>query len=152
MKNKLFIVTAGFGAVIILLTCFFYFSIPVQNNQSRKSQQIVALNEISQLVEAGDTASAQKKIAELDKSLRITEITEQDNKRILVVGATNLVFLLAVSAYIYFAVLRPFDKLKGFADSIARGNFDVPLKYERSNYFGKFTWAFDSMRREITKA
>jgi signal transduction histidine kinase len=152
MKNKLFIVTAGFGAVIILLTCFFYFSIPVQNNQSRKSQQIVALNEISQLVEAGDTASAQKKIAELDKSLRITEITEQDNKRILIVGATNLVFLLAVSAYIYFAVLRPFDKLKGFADSIARGNFDVPLKYERSNYFGKFTWAFDSMRREITKA
>ena len=152
MKNKLFIVTAGFGAVIILLTCFFYFSIPVQNNQSRNSQQIVALNEISQLVEAGDTASAQKKIAELDKSLRVTEITEQDNKRILIVGATNLVFLLAVSAYIYFAVLRPFDKLKGFADSIARGNFDVPLKYERSNYFGKFTWAFDSMRREITKA
>lgn len=61
-------------------------------------------------------------------------------------------FLLIVSLYIYFAVLRPFDKLKGFAENIAQGNFDVPLKYERSNYFGKFTWAFDSMRNEITKS
>lgn len=28
----------------------------------------------------------------------------------------------------------------------------MPLKYERSNYFGAFTWAFDSMRKEIIKA
>ena len=53
---------------------------------------------------------------------------------------------------VYIAILRPFDKMKGFADKIAQGNFDVPLQYERSNYFGAFTWAFDSMRREITKA
>ncbi len=29
---------------------------------------------------------------------------------------------------------------------------NVPLEYERSNYFGDFTWAFDSMRREITRS
>ena len=45
-----------------------------------------------------------------------------------------------------------FDKMKNFAEKIAQGNFDIPLDYERSNYFGSFTWAFDSMRREITKA
>ena len=28
----------------------------------------------------------------------------------------------------------------------------MPLKYERGNYFGAFTWAFDSMRKEIIKA
>lgn len=28
----------------------------------------------------------------------------------------------------------------------------MPLKYERCNYFGAFTWAFDSMRKEIIKA
>ena len=152
MKNKLFAVTAGFAAVIILLTGFLYFFVPFQNNRSSQSQQIVALNEISQLVEAGDTAAAQQKMAQLEKSIRGTEITQRSNTQILLLGATCLAFLLVVSAYIYFAILRPFDKLKGFADSIARGNFDVPLKYERSNYFGKFTWAFDSMRREITKA
>ena len=28
----------------------------------------------------------------------------------------------------------------------------MPLNYERTNYFGQFTWAFDCMRKEITKA
>ena len=42
--------------------------------------------------------------------------------------------------------------MKQFAGEVAKGNFDVPLEYERSNYFGDFTWAFDSMRKEITKA
>lgn len=152
MKNKLFPVTAGFGAVIIFLTCLFYFSAPIQSNQGRKSQQVVALNEISQLLDAGNTDFAQEKIAQLEQSLRGTEIIEQSNQQILLIGGVSLCFLVVISAYLYFAVLRPFDKLKGFADSIARGNFDVPLKYERSNYFGKFTWAFDSMRNEITKA
>jgi signal transduction histidine kinase len=152
MKNKLFLVTAGFGAVIIFLTCLFYFSAPIQSNQGRKSQQVVALNEISQLLDAGNTDFAQEKIAQLEQSLRGTEIIEQSNQQILLIGGVSLGFLVVISAYLYFAVLRPFDKLKGFADSIARGNFDVPLKYERSNYFGKFTWAFDSMRNEITKA
>jgi signal transduction histidine kinase len=152
MKNKLFLVTAGFGAVIIFLTCLFYFSAPIQSNQGRKSQQVVALNEISQLLDAGNTDFAQEKIAQLEQSLRGTEIIEQSNQQILLIGGVSLCFLVVISAYLYFAVLRPFGKLKGFADSIARGNFDVPLKYERSNYFGKFTWAFDSMRNEITKA
>ena len=152
MKNKLFLVTAGFGAVIIFLTCLFYFSAPIQSNQGRKSQQVVALNEISQLLDAGNTDFAQEKIAQLEQSLRGTDIIEQSNQQILLIGGVSLCFLVVISAYLYFAVLRPFDKLKGFADSIARGNFDVPLKYERSNYFGKFTWAFDSMRNEITKA
>lgn len=46
----------------------------------------------------------------------------------------------------------PFNKMKIFAKEIAQGNFEIPLCYERSNYFGDFTWAFDSMRNEIKKA
>ncbi|MEE1281213.1 MAG: HAMP domain-containing sensor histidine kinase [Acutalibacteraceae bacterium] len=152
MKNKLFSVTAVFGAIIILLTCFFYFSSSAENGQTEKSKQIVALNEIDQLVKSGDTALAEEKISDLEKNIRSTEITEQKNNQALLIGGISLTFLMAVSLYIYFSVLRPFDKLQCFADSIAKGNFDIPLKYERKNYFGKFTWAFDSMRNEITKA
>ena len=54
--------------------------------------------------------------------------------------------------YVYFAILRPFEKMKAFAGKIARGDFEDSLRYERSNYFGEFTWAFDSMRTEIIKA
>ena len=152
MKNKLIFVTVGFAIVIILLTCLFYFSIPVQSNQSAQSQQIVALNEIEHLANSGDTALLEAKILELQQSIRDIEIVQQNNSQILIIGAVSLAFLMVVSLYIYFAVLRPFDKLKSFADNIAKGNFDVPLEYERSNYFGKFTWAFDSMRQEITKS
>lgn len=152
MKNKLFIVTAGFAAVIIAITCIFYFSAPNNDGQSKKSSQIVALNEISRLAESGDTEAAQAKIDGLQNSIKSADVAVQNNDQALLICAVCLVFLLAVTLYIYFAVLRPFNKLKSFADKIAQGNFDIPLKYERSNYFGKFTWAFDSMRSEITKA
>ena len=152
MKNKLLWVTAGFAAALVLLTCLFYFAAPGQTVQTDGSSRVVALNEIDQLVKSGNTELAREKIGELEKDLRNTEILKQGNGYVLAIGGVSLAFLLMVSLYLYFAVLRPFDKLKGFADSIAAGNFDVPLNYERSNYFGKFTWAFDSMRSEITKA
>ena len=152
MKNKLLLITAGFGVVIILVTCLFYFQVPTVSNQSNNSQQIVDLNEISRLVDSGDTAKAQEKISELEKSMRSAEVFTQSNNQILLIGGVSLLFLVFVFLYFYFAVLRPFDKLQGFAENIAQGDFDVPLNYERSNYFGKFTWAFDSMRNEITKS
>ena len=151
MKNKLLWVTALFAAVIVTITCLFYFAQPAQDPR-HGAEQVVALNEIDQLVRSGNTELAQERITDLEKLIRNTESREQGNSKVLAIGAVSLVFLLVVSLYLYFEVLRPFDKLKGFADSIAMGNFDVPLRYERSNYFGKFTWAFDSMRSEITKA
>ena len=35
-------------------------------------------------------------------------------------------FLFAVMGYLYYRILRPFEKLQGFAENIAQGNFDVP--------------------------
>ena len=152
MKNKLFKVTAGFAVMIIAITCLFYFLTPAQNNQSEMSNQLVAINEINQLVSMEETELAQEKIADLENEIRNVNIIEQNNNQIIIMGGVSLVFLLTVSLYLYFRVLRPFDKLQNFAVNIARGNFDLPLDYERINYFGEFTWAFDSMRNEITKA
>ena len=152
MKSKYFTVTAVFAVIIIVFTCFFYFSVPQQENVSDNSQNLVTLNEIDKLVESGDTAKAQQKIDELEQNLRIASVTKDSGSQVLILGGLSLVLLFTAFIYIYSSVLRPFDKLKVFADSIAQGNFDIPLNYERSNYFGKFTWAFDSMRNEITKS
>lgn len=152
MKNKFLMIMAAFGAVILLLTGIFYFAEPVKPDQSNRAEQIVALNEIDQLVQSGNAELAQEKIDALETSLRHSQFTESNKDQVLALGLGCFTVLLVVSLYIYYAVLRPFDKLKGFADSIARGDFDARLNYERSNYFGKFTWAFDSMRNEITKA
>lgn len=64
----------------------------------------------------------------------------------------TIIFLFVVFGYTYFQIIHPFVKLNEYAGELAKGNFDVMLKYERTNYFGAFTWAFDHMRREITKA
>ncbi|MDE7400459.1 MAG: HAMP domain-containing histidine kinase [Clostridia bacterium] len=54
--------------------------------------------------------------------------------------------------YIYFTVIRPFRKLKGFAVRVAGGNLDIPLEMDRRNLFGAFTESFDIMRSELKKA
>lgn len=62
------------------------------------------------------------------------------------------VWVLAVFLYVYHKILRPFGKLERYAGEIAGGNLEVCLDYERTNFFGAFTWAFDHMRKEIIRA
>ncbi len=49
-------------------------------------------------------------------------------------------------------IVRPFQKLKGFAERIADGNLDIPLTMDRGNLFGAFTESFDIMRAELKRA
>ncbi|MDE7439709.1 MAG: HAMP domain-containing histidine kinase [Clostridia bacterium] len=56
------------------------------------------------------------------------------------------------AVYLHFAVVRPFRKLKGFAQRVAGGNLDIPLEMDRRNLFGAFTESFDIMRSELKKA
>ncbi|MBR3900171.1 MAG: HAMP domain-containing histidine kinase [Ruminococcus sp.] len=114
---------------------------------------IVAANEIEQLITNGDTAAAEIRANELKTAL--SEYTPDDNKStpfLWINFGVCAIFISSVFMYIWFAILRPFEKLAAFAERIAGGDFDLPLNYERTNYFGKFTWAFDCMRREISSA
>ncbi|HHU53683.1 MAG TPA: HAMP domain-containing histidine kinase [Clostridiaceae bacterium] len=67
-----------------------------------------------------------------------------------------LVLILLVLAvflfFIYRKFLKPFEELEGFAENLARGNWDLPLAYRKDDYFGKFTWAFDNMRNELKQS
>ncbi|MDE7182705.1 MAG: HAMP domain-containing histidine kinase [Clostridia bacterium] len=56
------------------------------------------------------------------------------------------------AVYMHFTVIRPFKKLKGFAERVAGGNLDIPLDMDRQNLFGAFTESFDIMRSELKKA
>lgn len=84
--------------------------------------------------------------------IRLPESSQNNHIKLIILCLISLIYLVAVFGYVYFSILRPFDKLEKFSSSIARGDFNLPLNYERSNYFGEFTWAFDSMRQEITRA
>lgn len=119
--------------------------------EDMKAEQIVDLNEIEQLSLQGDSYAAAQKIHELQNKIKEMEVREAGKYFPLFV-TIFIGILWLVSFYIYWSVLRPFKKLQDFAEQIAKGDFNVPLDYERKNYFGKFTWAFESMRKEITKA
>ncbi len=151
MKRKLLIVTAIFAAVIILISALFSLSDNAADPDDARAEELIALNEISRLTET-DPHQAKEKTDALDKKIRAEESRRGGAGREWVFCGAGLVFLACVMGYTYVAVLRPFEKMKDYAAEIAKGNFDLPLDYARSNYFGQFTWAFDSMRREITKA
>lgn len=152
MKNKLICAAAVFAAAIIAISSCFLISDRTADPQDVRSEQIVAANELEQLINSGRTDEAAEKADDLLESLRRSDPGYHSDKRTIVMCGISLAFVLTVFGYVYLAILRPFDKMKDFAEKIAQGNFDVPLNYERSNYFGAFTWAFDSMRCEITKS
>lgn len=54
--------------------------------------------------------------------------------------------------YLNKSIIKPFQKLRKFASSVAAGNFDIPLEMDRDNVFGAFTESFDIMRDELARA
>ena len=152
MKKKLIGITAFFAFLITAVITYLYFSEQAVKKEDIQAEQVIAANEIQQLIESGETELALKKTQVLKENLRGFSVQKRNFNSLFLLGGICLCFLLLVFLYIYFAILRPFEKLKSFAEELSIGNFDLPLDYERSNYFGKFTWAFDSMRKEITKA
>lgn len=152
MKYRILGVTAIFSFLMIGLSAVLYFSARGVDAEGQTSGYIVALNEIAQMNKNGDYKQAEEKILALQENMRLFEEQESGVNMIPALCAVSILFFVAAFGYIYFAILRPFDKMKDFAARISAGNFNIPLDYQRSNYFGAFTWAFDSMRNEITKA
>ena len=85
------------------------------------------------------------------------ELSLQSQKRtaIIVLSVAIAVqggIFIGYAVYMHFTMIRPFRKLKGFAERIAGGNLDIPLEMDRHNLFGAFTESFDIMRSELKKA
>ncbi|MGN1417400.1 MAG: ATP-binding protein [Oscillospiraceae bacterium] len=152
MKRRLISAAMLFSVLMIAAAGIFYFSGKQISRQDRRSEQLVAINEIQQLARLGEYEKMSEKTEELSESIRSSQNASDMGGGIFIMCGCCIVYVIGVFVYVYFAMLRPFDKMKLFAEKISRGDFDIPLDYERSNYFGEFTWAFDSMRREITRA
>ena len=151
MKKRIFLITISFIIVMVIITIIFCVNGYKANTDALKAEQLVNINEIKQLINNGKYDEAIVLVDGIDNYLR--ETNNHFNPTLIIINASiSSLFVIIVFLYVYFSILRPFDKLKSFANEIAMGNFDIPLNYERSNYFGKFTWAFDSMRSEIIKA
>lgn len=152
MKERVIKITVFFSVLLIIATVLLSFSKLMESPQDIRSEQILDTNEISELIKKGDIELAQEKLEIFQDNLRQSPVERSGGYSGAIMCALTIFFMAMVFLYVYINILRPFDKMKDFASEIAKGNFDVPLNYERSNYFGAFTWAFDSMRKEITRA
>lgn len=152
MKRRLIFLTLLFSVTILGFTAICMVTNKEDQQQDIKEQQIVAVNEIEQLAKLGEYEKVTERSEALQESLHSSRIVSNENSKLLIMCGFCILFLVIVFSYVYVAILRPFEKMKQYAKHIAQGDFNVPLNYERSNYFGDFTWAFDSMRLEITKA
>ena len=152
MKGRVIRITVIFSLLLVAVTGIIALSSRKLSPQDERSQQLVDLNEISQLISRGDYDTAKQKTDEYTDMLRSKPLEDSFGINGIVMCALTIFFMAMVFLYVYINILRPFDKMKDYASEIAKGNFDLPLNYERSNYFGAFTWAFDSMRKEITRS
>ena len=93
------------------------------------------------------------KIIIYSDSVQMLQLNKQ--KVVIVLSVAMLIQCGICMVYILYlnrTVIRPFHKLKGFAERIAGGNLDIPLEMDRKNLFGVFTESFDIMRSELKRA
>ena len=150
MRYKPFLV--GLLLSLLMVGCTFVLTLTGDKYKpTSESEMAVTANEIDRLIRSGDTQAASQKAQQL---VNTANSAKSENSSaglwILCIAAVAVVNICIV--FIWISVIKPFHKLERFADSLAAGEFDEALDYQRTNYFGKFTWAFDSMRREIIKA
>ena len=152
MKGRIIKIFVIFAMLILGAAALFFLEGRKQDSQKVREGYIVAVNELEQLGLQGKRELLSERSAVLQENLRPLPVEESGGIRYFILAGIGIIFTAAVFCYIYAAILRPFDKMKAFAGRVAQGDMNVPLEYERSNYFGDFTWAFDSMRREITRS
>lgn len=135
------------------VTCFFFVNISKKTEENVQNCY-VELRTLENAVNSRHDEELSERLQEILDTL----LTEKD---LIVRFGENWVCILYILVsvalwagyiYLYRTVFRPFQKLERFAGRVARGEFDLPLDYERRNYFGAFTWAFDNMRIEIKRA
>lgn len=149
---NLFVLT---GVLFLVCGGFLFFSIKTETDMET-GERLVLLNEIEQLMSAADGSNpAKEQIALLREELQKESAagrTEYRKNIVVWSGALMFAYVLFVLCFLYVKILRPFGKLEAYAGEVAKGNLDISLHYERENFFGAFTWAFDHMRNEIVAA
>ncbi|MBR0145210.1 MAG: HAMP domain-containing histidine kinase [Eubacterium sp.] len=152
MKRRILCITILFSLLLVGAAFFVSMLTHDKSQQSTRSEEVLVANEIARLIDAGEYTEAREKADRLGDSLRGSTVGGTFGKDGIIVCGLAIFFMGMVFLYVYFKILRPFDRMKEYAAEIAKGNFDVGLNVERSNYFGAFTWAFDCMRKEITRS
>lgn len=77
----------------------------------------------------------------------------RDKNRILtavnIILATMSLVILSILLFVRRKILSPFERLKNVPYELSRGNLTLPLKENKSHFFGKFVWGMDLLRENL---
>lgn len=157
MKAQIRKTIAVFTILLLLFTLLYGMWFREQlSSASITGNDIVAIHEAGEIIrETYGENPAQQQFDQIQKQLRQKEQSVSTSRNLFLLLPfllILLIYIILLLLYIYTKILRPFHKLEHYAEELAKGNMEVSLPYERTNFFGAFTWAFDHMRKELLHA
>lgn len=78
--------------------------------------------------------------------------TQTDHKTLILMNVgMGIMFLLSVFLVMYIGkkILKPFHRMMSLTEELAKGNLSVPIKAEKSKFFGRFLWGMDMLRDNL---
>lgn len=63
--------------------------------------------------------------------------------------AVMAALMLGVLAFVRVRLLKPFHNLRDMPYELSKGNLNIPLKEDKSRYFGRFIWGMDLLRERL---
>ena len=151
--KKILILIIGIS-VIILCGMWLIF-----RDSSDISPDIVAINDsVATALQSDDHSEVMELLTQtLNQEYERMESARRNRDTRLIISLCIMVVTIATIAtyglvYINRTILKPFQRLQGFAKNVASGNLEIPLEMDRSGSFGAFTESFDIMREELKKA
>lgn len=92
-------------------------------------------------------------IREINGKLYRIEYAEQtDNSYMIFINTAAGIFcgaVLVLLIYIRQNIIKPFSEISEMPYELAKGDLTVPLKEQKSAYFGKFLWGLDMLREKL---
>lgn len=83
---------------------------------------------------------------------KITYNENKDNLNLILInGSLSAIVILTIitCCYINKRIIKPFSNIKEMPYELAKGNLNIPIKEQKSKYFGKFTWGMDMLRENL---
>lgn len=156
MKKNLIKISICFLLFLLVGTGILLLIKPSASGNTSRGEMLLLLNEIENRGikenKYSDIEEPLRKLQREVEKLGKNEASSFFSQEIIFMLLLSAGYMLTVFLYVYYRILRPFYILQGFAQEVAGGNLEASLNYERENYFGEFTWAFDHMKREILYA
>lgn len=78
-------------------------------------------------------------------------VSENDHELFYINGIMISMMILTgiILLYIERKILKPFHDMSDLSYELAKGNLSVPIKEEKSRFFGRFLWGMDMLREQL---